>query len=63
MFRLDPNGTHSVDDIIATLREVLTGVPPDSPRAQKLAEMIRGLRKSGKGEAESAIASRAEAPE
>ena len=44
MFRPDPDAEHSVEDVIAKLTEVLAGVPHDSPRAQKLAEMIRGLR-------------------
>jgi len=48
MFRPDPNGAHSVEEVIAKLTDALTDVPPDSPRAQKLAEMIRGLREIGK---------------
>lgn len=44
MFRPDPNG-HSAEEIIAKLSDVLADVPPDSLRAQKLAEMIRGLQK------------------
>ena len=48
MFRPDPNGEHSVEEVIAKLTDILTDVPLDSPRAQKLAEMIRGLRETGK---------------
>jgi hypothetical protein len=44
MFRPDPNGEHSVEEVIAKLRDALTDEPPDSPRARKLAELIRGLR-------------------
>ena len=47
MFRPDPNAEHSVEDVIAKLTELLAGVPHDSLRAQKLAEMIRGLRAAG----------------
>jgi hypothetical protein len=43
MFRPDPNGAHSVEQVIAKLTDILTDIPHDSPRAQKLAEMIRGL--------------------
>jgi len=43
MFRPDPNGTHSLEEIIAKLTEVLKDVPPDSSRAQKLADMIDRL--------------------
>ncbi len=43
MFRPDPNSAHSVEQVIAKLTDILTDVPHDSPRAQKLAEMIRGL--------------------
>jgi hypothetical protein len=42
MFRPDPN-TELVDEAIAKLTEVLTDVPPGSPRARKLTETIRGL--------------------
>jgi hypothetical protein len=49
MFRPDPNGAHPVDDVIAKLTDVLADVPPDSPRAQKLAAMIRGLRQGDAG--------------
>jgi hypothetical protein len=57
MFRPDPNGEHSVEQIIAKLTDSLTDVPDDSPRAQKLTEMIRGLRKTMKERgAESAAA-------
>ena len=48
MFRPDPNGEHSIEEVIAKLTDILTDVPHDSPRAQKLAEMIRGLRETGK---------------
>ena len=48
MFRPDPNGEHSVEEIIAKLRDVLAGEPPDTPRARRLAEMIRDLRERGK---------------
>lgn len=48
MFRPDPNGEHSVEDIIAKLTGILADVPADSPRARKIAEMIRGLRQFGK---------------
>jgi hypothetical protein len=44
MFRPDPNGELSVDEAIADLTGLLADVPPDSPRALKLAEIIRGLR-------------------
>jgi predicted ATP-grasp superfamily ATP-dependent carboligase len=43
MFRPDPNGERSVDEVIAKLTGVLVDVPPDSPRAEKLTEMIRRL--------------------
>ena len=46
MFRPDPNGEHSVEEVIAKLTGILTDVPDDSPRAQKLAEMIRGLQET-----------------
>jgi hypothetical protein len=48
MFRPDPNGKHSVEEVIAKLTGILTDVPDDSPRAQKLAEMIRELRETRK---------------
>ena len=44
MFHPDPNGELSVDEAIADLIRLLANVPPDSPRAQKLTEIIRGLR-------------------
>ena len=44
MFRPDPRGELSVDEVIADLTALLANVPPDTPRAQKLAEIIRGLR-------------------
>jgi len=47
MFRPDPNAEHSVEDVIARLTQLLAGLPHDSLRAQKLAEMIRGLRAVG----------------
>jgi hypothetical protein len=47
MFRPDPNGGRSVDEVIAKLSDVLAGVRPGDPLAQKLAEMIRGLREMG----------------
>jgi predicted ATP-grasp superfamily ATP-dependent carboligase len=46
MFRPDPNGEHSVEEIIAKLSDTLADIPPDNPRAQKLAELIRGLQES-----------------
>ena len=46
MFRPDPNGPHSVEQVIAKLTEILEGLPADSPRAEKVAEMIRGLKKT-----------------
>jgi hypothetical protein len=49
MFRPDPNAEHSIEDVIAKLTDILTGVPQGSPRARKLAEMIRGLRETAKG--------------
>jgi len=48
MFRPDPNGEHSIEEVIAKLTDILADVPHDSPRAQKLAEMIRGLRENSK---------------
>ena len=48
MFHPDPNGEHSVEEVIAKLTEVLVGVPHDSPRARKLAEMIGGLNEIAK---------------
>jgi hypothetical protein len=48
MFRLDPSGEHSVEEVIAKLTDILADLPPDSPRASKLAEMIRVLRKTAK---------------
>ncbi len=45
MFRPDPNGQHSVEQVIAKLTDVLADLPHDSPRARKLVEMIRGLQK------------------
>jgi hypothetical protein len=44
MFRLDPNGERSIEEVIAKLTDALAELPPDSPRAQRLADMIRGLR-------------------
>jgi hypothetical protein len=50
MFRPDPNGGRSVDEIIAELGEALADLPPDSPRAQTLGTMIRQLRDMGNGD-------------
>lgn len=47
MFRPDPNGEHSVEEVIAKLTDILADVPDDSPRAQKLAQLIRELREIG----------------
>jgi hypothetical protein len=47
MFRPDPNGA-SVEQVIGKLTDILMEVPHDSPRAKKLAEMIRGLQEIGK---------------
>src|SRR5580692_2174636 len=44
MFRPDPSGELSVDEAIADLARLMADIPPDSPRALKLAEIIRGLR-------------------
>ena len=44
MFRPDPNGPHSVADVITRLADTMRELPPDSPRAEELAEMIRRLR-------------------
>ena len=44
MFRPDPNGELSVDEAVADLTALLADAAPDSPRAVKLAEIIRGLR-------------------
>jgi hypothetical protein len=44
MFRLDPNGEVSVEEVIADLTALLADVAPDSSRALKLAEIIRRLR-------------------
>jgi hypothetical protein len=44
MFRPDPNGELCIDEVIADLTALLADASPDSPRAQKLAEIIRGLR-------------------
>ena len=55
MFRPDPNGAHSVEQVIAKLTDILTDVPHDSPRAQKLAEMIRGLQDVRKEQAGKAV--------
>ena len=44
MFRPDPNGQLSVDEAIADLTALLADAPAESPRALKLAEIIRGLR-------------------
>jgi hypothetical protein len=44
MLGSDPNGELSVDEVIANRTALLAGIPPDSPRALKLAEIIRGLR-------------------
>ena len=44
MFRPDPSGRLSVERVIADLMALLADVPPDSPRALKLVEIIRGLR-------------------
>ena len=43
MFRPDPRGELSVDEAIADLTALLADVPPDTRRARKLAEIIRGL--------------------
>ena len=45
MFRPDPNGPHSVEQVVAKLTEILKGLPSDSLRAEKVAELIRGLKK------------------
>jgi hypothetical protein len=55
MFRPDPNGELSVDEVIADLTALLADVPPDSPRALKLAEFIRGLRGRGQRRAAAAL--------
>jgi hypothetical protein len=39
-------GEHSADQVIGKLTDILADIPADSPRALKLAEMIRGLQKS-----------------
>jgi hypothetical protein len=44
MFRPDRSGELSVDEVIADLTALLADAPADSPRALKLAEIIRGLR-------------------
>jgi hypothetical protein len=44
MFHPDPNGELSVDEVIADLTALLADIPPDSPRALKLTEIIQGLR-------------------
>jgi hypothetical protein len=44
MLRPAPNGELSVDKVIAELTAILADVPADSPRALKLAEIIRRLR-------------------
>jgi hypothetical protein len=44
MFRPDPSGELSVEEAIAHLTALLAEIPPDNPRALKLAEIIRGLR-------------------
>ena len=44
MFRPDPNGGRSVDEVIAKLSDVLANVRPGDPLAQRLTEMIRRLR-------------------
>lgn len=43
MFRPDPSGELSIDEVIADLTALIADIPPDSPRALKLAEIIRGL--------------------
>jgi hypothetical protein len=45
MFRPDPHGGHSVEQVIAKLSDILEDLPHDSPRAQTLGKMIRGLEK------------------
>jgi hypothetical protein len=51
MFRPDPHGELAVDEVIADLTALLAEVPSDSPRALKLAEIIRGLRGQDESEA------------
>ena len=51
MFRPAPNGELSVDKVVADLTAVLADVPPYSPEAVKLAEIIRRLRGQGEGRA------------
>jgi len=46
MFRPDPNGLHSRQEVIAKLTEVLQELPSDSPRAERLVEMIRKLQEA-----------------
>jgi hypothetical protein len=43
MSRPDPTGELFVDEVIDDLTALLADVPPDSPCALKLAEIIRGL--------------------
>jgi len=54
MFRPDPNGPHSLKEVIANLGEVLRELPADSPRARTLADMIRRF---GKAETDSPLSS------
>jgi hypothetical protein len=58
MFRPDPNGDRSVDEVIAKLSDVLADVRPGDPLAQKLAEMICGLREMGESATQKTTASR-----
>jgi len=45
MFRPDPNGPHSIEEVIAKLADVLRDIPADSSRGQRLLDMIARLRK------------------
>jgi hypothetical protein len=46
MFRPDPQAAHTVDETIAKLIAIMKELPSDSPRAQRLADMVRRLNAS-----------------
>ena len=52
MFRPDPHGELSIDEVVADLTALLAEIPPDSPRALKLVEIIRRLRSQDDSDAQ-----------
>jgi hypothetical protein len=44
-FRPDPTGARTIEQAIEDLTKIVELAPAASPRARKISEMIRGLRK------------------